>query len=206
MNTGGIENIDSEITTLDQQLYQIQAQQLKLEQVLGPALNWVDYQKTESKPGVWDIKVDPTGLVQFQNDQYQVTALEVLITNNSGTVTQSSYTIKVRDVTTEQTTDGDTLRANLVDSKNSLEEQRQAMLDARDLSVSTMPNILKYINDWEIRKVSGATYNVSGPGLGWSQNLISGAWEYDHDKGTLIPSDKPAEDLNTIIRVELPAQ
>lgn len=207
MNKGGIENIDSEIATIDQQVYEIQEHQLKLEQVLSPALEWVDYQKTKStKPGVWNIKVDPTGLAQFQNDRYQITALEVLITNESSTVTQSSYTIKVRDVTTLQIYNWNIFHDDLANSKNLLEEQRQTMVDARDLSVSTMNNILKYVNDWKIKKVSDTTYSVSGPGLGWSEELTSGTWEFDRDKSTLLPSDKQADDLNTIILVKLPPE
>ena len=206
MNEEGTENIDSEITGIDQQLYEAQLNQLKLEQVLNPALEWVDYQKTESKPGAWQVKVEPSGLTQFQNDQYQVMALEVLITRDSTAVTESSYTIKIRDLTTLRIDDWNFIKDNLAASKNQLEEQRQAMLDARNLSGSTMSNLLKYVNDWKIKKVSGTTYSVSGPGLGWSETLTTGAWEYNQDTGTSVPLDKPAEDLNTIILVKLPAQ
>jgi len=206
MNTGGIENIDSEITGIDQQLYETRVHILKLEQVLSPALEWVDYQKTEVEPGIWNIQVDPSGLTKLQNDQYQVTSLEVLSTKDTGTETQFSYIIKIRDLATLQIDDWNTLQDNLADSKNLLEERRQTMLDARDLSVSTMNNILKYVNDWKIKRVSGTTYSVSGPGLGWLENLTTGAWEYDQDQGTLVPSDKQADDLNTIILVKLTPQ
>lgn len=206
MNKGGVENIDSDIIKTDQQLYDAQVHLLKLEQVLNPALKWVDYQKEVSRPGEWDIKVTPDGLAQLKNDQFEVTALEVLITRDSLTVTQSSYTIKIREFATMQIDDGNTLHDSLVDSQNLLEQNRKAMVDARDLSVSTMNNILKYVNDWEIKKISGTTYSVSGPGLGWSEQLTSGAWKYDRDKGTLVPDDKQADNLNTIILGKLTPQ
>ena len=206
MNKAGVENIDSDITKTDQQLYDAQVHLLKLEQVLSSALKWVDYQKAVSRPGKWDIKVTQSGLAQLQNDQYEVTALEVLITRDSLTVTESSYTIKIREFPTMQIDDGNTLHDRLVDSQNLLEQNRKAMVDARDLSVSTMNNILKYINDWKIKKVSGTTYSVSGPGLGWSGQLTSGAWKYDRDKGTLVPDDKQADNLNAIILGKLTPQ
>jgi hypothetical protein len=202
MNKAAIGNIDSEITTLDQQLYDTQEQLLKLEQVLDPALKWVDYQKSLSRPGKWDIKVTQGGLDQLKNDRYQVTALEVIITRDSTKVTDSSYTLKVQEFPTMQINDAITLQTHLTDSQNLLEQNRQAMVAARGLSVSTVNNILKYVNDWKIKKVSGATYAVSGPALGWSGQLTTGAWEYNRDTGTLVPSDNQSDALNNIILVK----
>jgi hypothetical protein len=204
MNKAAVENIDSEIATLDRQLYDAQELTLKLEQVLDPALKWVDYQKSVSRPGKWDIKVTQGGLDQLKNDRYQVTALEVIITRDSTKVTDSSYTLKVQEFPTMQIDDANYLQAHLTDSQNLLEQNRKAMADARDLSVSTMSNLLKYVNDWKIERVSGATYSISGPGLGWSEQLTSGTWEYNRDTGTLVPVDKQADALNSIILVKLP--
>ena len=206
INKGGVENIDSELTNIDQQLYDTQVHLLKLEQVLSLALEWVDYQKEVSKPGNWNISVPQSGLVPLQNDQYQVTTLRAIIARDNTTVTQSFYTIKVRDLATMQIDDGDTLHGQLTDSQNLLEQNRKAMVDARDLSVSTMNNVLKYVNDWKVKRVSGTTYSVSGPGLGWSEQLTSGAWKYDRDKGTLVADDKQADNLNTIIIGKLTPQ
>ncbi|UCH51044.1 MAG: hypothetical protein JSV54_08590 [Chloroflexota bacterium] len=199
MNKTGVENIDSEITKTDKQLYDAQVHLLKLEQVLNAALEWVDYQKEVSRPGEWDIKVTPDGLAQLHNDQFEVTALEVLISRDSLSVTQSSYTLKIREFASMQVEDGDALHDHLVDSQNFLEQNRAELVAARDLSVSTMNNVLKYVNDWKIKKVSGTIYNVSGPGLGWAEQLASGTWKYDRDKATLIPDDNQADNLNTII-------
>jgi hypothetical protein len=206
MNQTAVENIDSQIATLDQQLYEAQAQMQKLEQVLDPAFEWIDYQKSIPRAGKWDVKVLQSGLDQFQNDQYQITALEVVVTRDSTQVTDSSYTIKVREFPSTQITDGDYLRAHLNDIQNMLEQNRQTMVDARTLSGSTMSNILKYVNDWKIKKVSDASYSVSGPGLGWSGQLTTGAWQYNRDNGTMVPDDSQAEALNNIILVKLTPQ
>ncbi len=206
MNKTAVENIDSQIATLDQQLYDAQEQQLKLEQVLDPAFEWIDYQKSIPRPGKWDVKVLQSGLDQFQNDQYQITALEVVVTRDSTKVTDSSYTLKVREFPSLQITDGDYLRAHLNDAQNLLEQNRQAMVDARDLSGSSMNNVLKYVNDWKIKKASGTTYSVSGPGLGWSEQLTNGTWQFNRAAGTLVPDDNQAEALNDIILVKLTPQ
>jgi hypothetical protein len=60
-------------------------------------------------------------------------------------------------------------------------------------------NLLKNVNDWKRKRVSGSIYSVSGPGLGWSGQLTNGVWKYDQDKGTLVPDDKKADELNKII-------
>jgi hypothetical protein len=206
MNQTAVENIDSQIATLDQQLYEAQEQVLKLEQVLDPAFEWIDYQKSIPRAGKWDVKVLQSGLDQFQNDQYQITALEVVVTRDSTQVTDSSYTIKVREFPSMQITDGDYLRAHLNDVQNLLQQNRQVMVDARDLSGSTMSNLLKYVNDWKIKKVSEATYSVSGPGLGWSGQLTTGDWQYNRDTGTMVSDDSQAEALNNIILAKLTPQ
>lgn len=203
MNKGAVENIDSEIAKTDRQLYDTQVKLSKLEQVLNAAMEWIDYQKEVARPGKFDIKVLPSGLLLLQNDEYSVTSLEAIITKDMLSVTDLSYTLEVRDSMTMQTEDGNTLKDNLTNAENLLQQNRQAMVDARDLSISTVNNILKYVNDWKIKKVSGATYSVSGPGLGWSEKLTNGSWTYNRDTGTLAPDDKQAEDLNSIILVTL---
>jgi hypothetical protein len=206
MNKTAVENVDSQITALDQQLYDAQEQLLKLEQVLDPAFKWIDYQKSIPRPGKWGVKVLQSSLDQFKNDKYEITALEVVVTRDSTKVTDSSYTIKVREFPSMQIQDADYLQAHLNDAVNLLEQNRQAMVDTRALSVSTMGNILKYINDWKINKVSDATYSVSGPGLGWTEQLTSGAWQYNQDTGTLVPDDNQADALNNIVLVKLTPQ
>jgi hypothetical protein len=203
MNRGAVDNIDSEIATIDRQLYNAEERILKLDQVLSPAFKWVDYQKSLSRPGKWDVKVLQSGLAQLQNDQFEVTSLEAVITRDSLSVTDCSYTIKVHDFVTDQTEDWNILQDSLISSKDTLEQNREAMVEARDLSIATVNNILKYVNDWKIKKVSDANYNISGPGLGWSEQLTDGSWMYNRDEGALVPNDKPAEDLNTIILIKL---
>ena len=203
MNKAAVENVDSEIARTDRQLYDTEEKLLKLDQVLTSAFDWVDYQKSVSRPGKWHVKVLDSGLKQLQNDRYGITSLEADITRDSLSVTDCSYVIKVQDFMTTQIDDWNTLKDSLTNSKTTLEQNRQAMADARELSIATVNNMLKYVNDWKIKKVSGATYNVSGPGLGWSETLTDGSWTYDRDKGTLVPNNKPADALNTIILVKL---
>ena len=203
MNKGAVENIDSEIAKNDRQLYDTEVELLKLDQVLTAAFDWIDYQKSVAKPGKWHIKVLDSGLKQLQNDRYSITSLETDITKDSLSVTDCTYVIKVQDSMTTQIDDWNILKDSLTNSKTTLEQNRQAMVDARALSIATVNNILKYVNDWKIKKVGSATYDVSGPGLGWSETLTNGSWTYNRDTGTLAPNDKPAEELNTIILVKL---
>jgi len=195
----GVARIDSDTATLDEQLYDTQVDIQKLQQVLNPALEWIDYQKTISRPGKWDITVRESGLEQFQNDVFGITQLEVVITRDSLQVVDYTPTIKVIDFRTSQTDNATELLNSLTASKDTLEQNRGNLVTARDLSVATVNNLLKYVNDWKIKKVSGANYNISGPALGWSGQLTSGTWEFNREDGMLLPKDKPAEDLNAVI-------
>ena len=194
-----VARIDSDTTKLDGQLYDTQVDIQKLEQVLNPALDWIDYQKSISRPGKWDVSVRQDGLEQFKNDVYRITQLEVVITRDSLQVVDYTPTVKVEDFRTMQTDNATDLLNNLTNSEDTLEQNRANMVSARDLSVATINNMLKYVNDWKVKKISGAEYQVVGPALGWTGQLTTGNWEYNRDNGTLLPTDKPAEDLNSVI-------
>jgi len=206
MSKGRVESIDSEIANTDQELHSAQEHLLKLQQVLDAALAWVDFQKTIQRPGKWDIKVTPDGLAQLKNDQFQVTELSCVIVRDSIQVTESSYTIKMQDFTTMEIDDGIALQSKLTYGVNQLQQNREVMSAARDLSIFTVNNVLKYVSDWQVKKINGKTYDVSGAGLGWTDQLTAGVWKFDQENGTLLPEDAPATALNDIVLAKLASQ
>jgi hypothetical protein len=82
-NAGAIDKVDSELESIDQNLYTTEEKLLKLEQVIVPALEWIENQKVELleefKYGSWRSRVTPESLAEFKNDQYEVTALELSV-------------------------------------------------------------------------------------------------------------------------------
>ena len=191
----GIVDIDSEIIKIDQQFTETGEKLAALEQLLTPAMKWVEHQETvEKKPGSWKIQVAPEVLDQLKNERYQVNKLEFLTS-----LEESSSTIKITDLTTNTTYNGKALQDDLTSLKNTLEQKREVKLEARNLATSTIDSVLKYFTQWKTQKLNDTTYTISGAGLGWAEKLTKGNWNYHKDNGQMVPGDKQAHDLKAIL-------
>jgi hypothetical protein len=202
-NTGTIDKVDSELRIVDQNLYVTEEKLLELEQVVGPALEWIEKQKVElldeHKYGSWHSRVTPESLAQFKNDQYQVTALELLV-HGIGTPDQKFDTvIKVMDLSTKIPSDWETIENELKGRKSILEQQRQITLEAGHLSSSTLLSVIEHSGDWAIQKINSTTYSISGPGLGIAGELTTGNWTYNRASQEIIPSDNQSSALQDIL-------
>jgi hypothetical protein len=199
----GIARVDSEISQIDKQNYDVQVKLGKLDQVLKPAQDWVEYEKTAPpQTGSWRIRVTPEELDKLKNDLYKVTTLEFMVVNAGGTGEQFSSTIKITDLNTGTIYDPEELRDELNTQKASFDQKRKEMLSARESSKSTIHNVLKFGERWKVQKINDTAYQISGIGLGWDTKLASGTWTYYVDKDQMIPADKPAESLKGILSIE----
>jgi hypothetical protein len=202
MHLAGIQAVDSEITALNKEYTNVLVKMQKLEQLVTPVTKWVEFQKTQSsKSGVlWVKEVTPEGLDQLKNDTYQISKLELVVKQGgAGIGWQFTSTIKVLDSATRGAYDLKVLQDDLASQKAMWEERRKAKLGVRDMSISTINNVLKYIDQWKIEKYNETTYIVNGQGLGWAEKLTSGAWTYYKDRDQMVPNGKPAEDLEKIL-------
>lgn len=203
LNAGAIDNVATELEIIDQNLYKTEEKLLKLEQVVVPALEWIENQKVELlekfKYGSWYSHVTQESLAQFKNDQYEITTLEVTV-YESGTPNQNFRTvIKVTDLTTKAHGNWETFESELKGQKSTLEEQRQVKLEDAQLSSSTLINVIAQSGNWEIQKIDSTTYSISGPGLGMAGELTSGNWLYYRDSKTIIPADTQSVALQRIL-------
>ncbi len=203
MNTGTIHKVDSELRIMDQNLYATEEKLLKLEQVVGPALEWIEKQKVElldeHKYGSWQSRVKSESLAQFKNDQYQVTALELLV-HGIGTPDQEFDTvIRVMDLSTKIPSDWETIENELKWRKSVLEQQRQIKLEAGHISSSTLLSVIEHSGDWTVQKINSTTYSISGPGLGIAGVLTTGNWTYNRTSQEIIPSDNQSSALQDIL-------
>lgn len=205
MNEAGIKGIDSEIVRIDQSIYDAKVRLLKLEQVAKPALKWVEYQKTkEYQTGsVWNVRIAEEGLAKLRNDRYRITTLELEALRTSGNGWQFSSTVKVTDVTTNETSDLGAVSAELKSLIASLEKQRQAKLASRASSISTMKSIVAYVDNWKVEKSNQNTYQLSGPGLGWAERITEGRWTYQVDSKEMVPVDNQGTALKNILSATL---
>jgi hypothetical protein len=202
-NARAIDEVDSELEVIDQNLYTTEEKLLKLKQVVVPALEWIENQKVdlleEFKYGSWHSRVTRESLAEFKNDQYEITALELSV-HRIGTPDQEFHTvIMVTDLATKIQSDWETVESELKWRKSTLEKQRQVKLEDGHLSSSTLLSVIEHLGDWEIQEINSTTYSISGPGLGMAGELTVGKWTYYRASKTIIPADTQSAALQKIL-------
>ena len=203
VNADTEKKVDSELKIIDQNLYDTEEKLSSLEQVLIPAQEWIENQKVqlleEHEYGSWHSRVTPDGLAQFRNDDYEISALEVLV-YKIGTPDQKFDTvIRITDLKTKVSGDWGAVESELVGRKATLENDRRAKLEAGQLSATTLLSVIGYLGDWEILRIDGNTYSISGPGLGMAGDNITGKWTYYRASKEIIPADAQSSALQSIL-------
>jgi hypothetical protein len=197
----GLNDIDLKLEGIYQDLYETEERIIKLEQVMRPALDWVESQKSiEHGQGNWLIKVKSQDLTKLNNDQYIVTIAEVYL-ENSGTPNQKiSSEIKVLDRKTGTQHDAQFFESTLRELQNSLKQQEKEKLAARSQLISTINDIFAGGSSlWKIRKAHDRTYIISAPNLGWAGRITDGEWKYDLDTRQLSPFDNNGTALKNLL-------
>jgi len=206
-SAGAMDKVDSELESIDQNLYKTEEKLLKLEQVIVPALEWIESQKVklldEFEYGSWRRRVTPEGLAEFKNDQYEVTALELSV-HGIGTPDQEFHaTLRFTDLATKTTSDWETVESELKCRKSTLEQRRQTKLEDGHLAASTLLSVIGHLEDWEVREINSATYSISGPGLGIAGELTAGKWIYYRGSKKITPADTQSVALQQVLSGEL---
>jgi hypothetical protein len=203
MNKSSVATIDSELQEIDEYRYVAEVKLLKLEQVVSPALKWLETQKArEFKTGDWIVRVTPEGLARLKNDQYRVTEVEYYISRAGSMAQDTSFTLKVADLTMDRIDKWEEFKNYLEYTIVSLKQRWQEKLKHRELAMSTLNNLIKNWQSWKVKKINETTYQIAGAGLGWSDKLTTGTWTYYQDKNEVTPVDEPAKSLQKMLRVE----
>jgi hypothetical protein len=198
-----IKNIDSELDKIDENRYSTEVNLMKLEQVVVPALEWLEFQKTRDfEAGDWLVRITSEGLAQLKNDQYRVTKAEVYVERGGFSDSDYSSTIKVTDLTTSMTSDWEEIKNDLESTKSSFEQQWQEKLKHRDLSISAINNLTENWQNWKVKRINKTTYEITGVGLGWADTFVVGTWTYYRDKKELIPADEHGRALHKVLLIE----
>jgi hypothetical protein len=202
-NDATINKVDSELQIIDGNLYTTEEKLLKLEQVVVPAQQWVENQKAkvleEHDSGSWHTRVTPESLAKFKNDQYEVTALELLVYGIGTPDQKFDAVINVADSSTKIQSDWKTIENELQLRKSTLEKSRQEKLEDGRLSASTLLSVVDHLGDWEISEINSTTFFVSGPGLGMDGELSTGKWAYYRATKDVRPTDKQSLALLEIL-------
>jgi hypothetical protein len=191
---------DREITRIDGELTQAETKLGKLNQVVDPALKWVDLMKLKAQQEQWNGRVleVTSDLNKLKNDQFKVAKLQFLVEMLSAGMRYSSI-IQIDDLVTGQITPYEELRNTLQTQVNTLAQQREAKAKVRNTSRSTAMSVFELYKNWKVQKVNSITYNVSGQGLGMETALTMGSWTYSTDSEQLDPSDAAATNLRKVL-------
>jgi hypothetical protein len=202
MASATLSQITNEVQGMDVELNAAETKLLKLEQLLTPALAWIELTKTKAQQEGWGGKriIQVTKeLNRFQNDQYQIAKLQ-LGTEMISAGMKFETVINIDDLTTGTITPYEELRDDLKSKISALMQQRGAKVQKWKLVQSTGVAVLEQGSTWKIAKVDNVTYQVAGPGLGWDNSLTRGEWLYYTDEGKLSPSGTPAQALEKLLK------
>lgn len=198
----GIQVLDEDITRMDKDYYAVLVKIKALESLIAPAMQWVEFHKTQSYDAgaMWIKEVTSEGLSQLANDQYKVNKLELVAKEGGHNVGwQFSQTLTVTDVASGRSYDAASLLDDLKKQKATWEDRRKEKIASRDLATSTMANVLKFVSQWKVEKYNAETFLIKGAGLGWQDKLVDGTWTYYIKEEQAQPNGKPAEDLQKVI-------
>jgi len=188
---------------IDERRYAAETKLLKLEQVVSPALKWLETQKKRDfKAGNWLVRITPEGLTQLKNEYYRVTEVEFYISRAGSPAPDISTTIKVADMTMDRIDKWEEFKNYLESVVLSQKQQWQEKIQNRELSISTINAVMKTWPDWKVKKINQTTYEISGMGLGWIDKLVAGTWTYYRDRNELMPVDEPGKALHKVILLD----
>ena len=202
MSQEAVDRIDAQRADLDQEIADTELKLQQLMEVVDQARAWVDLRKQEAETAghSWTARATAEEMSSMKNDQYQVTTLEGKATS-SGTF---DAVIKVTDLTTSVQAGRfwEDIEEELTFLQSSLSGQKQSSLQIVERANATLQNIIQVAGNWEIDQFNGNTYTISGPRLGWSDDLTTGTWTYNRDTGDATPSDTGSLSLEKILNCE----
>ncbi len=200
MSAVATEKVDAEVEDIAQKLVATEEKLLKLEQVVIPALEWVELQKDQAKTygASFAAQVNAEGLDKLKNDQYQVTTLE----GKGNTSGQFLPLMKVTDRITNSTLEWEKFDSELKSLRDTLTKRRQEKLEAQILSSQILLEIINHREDWQIEKLDDTTYSISGSYLGLADGPSNGKWTYHRDTGEIEPSDSKSTALKKVLTAE----
>ncbi|MEJ2740279.1 MAG: FHA domain-containing protein [Dehalococcoidia bacterium] len=204
-----IMELDKELEEVDNGLYTVKEDLLKLDQVVSPCMEWIDIQRKDSqkqqKRSSWQYAVDQEGLDTLKNDRYEVTKLEYSVRNVGLPEEEETQVIEVVDLNSGSLKERawDDIEADLNKKKQNLEQEWDELLEKREMAMSTMEGIDPYWVECDVEKINSTTYILSGKGMGWSNGFADGKWTFYRDRNEIIPADSRSEALLEILVPEI---
>jgi hypothetical protein len=108
--------------------------------------------------------------------------------------------IGITDVVEGKTYLLDGLENDLASRKRNFEGFKQLKIAARDLSISSLVTVRRYVKGWGVENSGQNTYFISGYGLGWvGGGLSDGHWVFKLDIGQMSPVDDEGTALSDIL-------
>ena len=200
INAEAIERTDTEVAGLDEDLKNATTDLARLDNVVEPALEWVELQKSNRySKGTWVTDVFPQRLSELRNDWYEIIVLQY-VASNVGSDDEKYYpVIKIRILTNDTVYGWEQLDIQIRDQIWTLTQQRSSILQRQHQSASVLANVLTYKNEWKVKNTGDNEYSISGPGLGLSG---TGVWTYNSLSKKIVPANSDAEALRKVLAAE----
>lgn len=198
-----IANSDDDLARLDKELFENKERQLKVQYVVAPAIEWAEDQQVEmgvKLAGTWIRKLDQSWIAdKFSSDLYQVIEVTVLGSEMGSQREEITYKIIIKDLTTGSSGEWQSILNDLEAQQAVFEQRRQTFMEEARQVVSTFDNVIQHYDEWEVKKISETTFQISGPGLGIPNE---GSWVFYRDKGEIVAADGPAKSLEKVLEIQ----
>ena len=195
----------SQVSAYYEQLYRVDQKIIDLDDVVMPALDWIEYEKSmppAASWGSWVTRVTAEGLRQFENGSYRITALELRREKIGMPDQELTPVIKILDADTEWTKDWEAMYRDLKEEKEGIRRAVKLRYDRRDQALATLKEMAAGAGAWEIRDLGNHIYSVKGPWLGYDGKSTDGYWIFYSDLNLAIPQDRPSAILRSILSLE----
>lgn len=202
-NAAVLQSVDEEITTIEKDLEKAIEKQVKLKEVIDPAMEWVVLQESGQRENpritTTHLKVTDEGLATLKNDIYEVTKLEVLAEMVDTSQEKFSVTIEIKELASGEKRDWEAIDRELDELVSGLQQKRRVIVEERAITEQALLDVIVHWDAWESQGNGDGSYTVSGSGLGMAESLISGQWIYYNDSGEATPIDTPAKKLEKVL-------
>lgn len=198
---GTMEQLDTDIEKIDGEIALLAEKKQKFNQVVTPAIQWVEIQKgevTDMETGSWTTTIEPEGLKKLKNDTYEVVSVAFTARQVNTAEEELTYEIKVKDLNNNIANDWEVVNDNVTEQINKRIDMRKSKVDQRADLNTVFLDMSSHWQGWSVQGHDKDVVAISGYGLGYQGTVTDGIWYYNEETGEAIPGDSNAEGLEQL--------
>jgi hypothetical protein len=191
----GTADLDIQIRVIEEKKHGLQELIAHLDDIVQELDEEVAQERLETG-GWWEFTMPQEDLELYENEYYKLVKFDLRwdarVEDGFWKLTEN---IRVENKETGLAGVPDVFLDDLGMHHGELLDRKEAKLELQDESASIFAEIVGYEDDWEIEEMSSGVYEVSGYGLGYTDQLSFGEWYYYEESKSIEPKSQPASSL-----------